>query len=184
MSKCKDPISCGAALQCLRGCEHEVAQPAPDTVTMVAEFHRAFDYEIPEKPCVPGSDVLAREGLFATLRYLRGALNEGKYYLSHHPSKPQCLQRPMLILEELIELCEAMISGDMVKVLDACEDLQYVNAGTIVALGLMKVHGEGFRRVHASNMSKLKDGKAIKDENGKVVKGDWYKPVDLSDLVV
>jgi len=43
---------------------------------------------------------------------------------------------------------------------------------------------EAFRRVHASNMSKLgEDGEPIRREDGKVLKGPNYKPPDLSDLV-
>lgn len=46
------------------------------------------------------------------------------------------------------------------------------------------VRAEAYRRVHASNMSKLDDnGKPIRREDGKVLKGPNYKPADLSDLV-
>ncbi len=41
-----------------------------------------------------------------------------------------------------------------------------------------------FKRVHASNMSKLtKEGKVLRREDGKVLKSDQYKPADLADLV-
>lgn len=43
---------------------------------------------------------------------------------------------------------------------------------------------EAFRRVHASNMSKLgEDGKPIHREDGKVLKGPNYKPPVMDDLV-
>ena len=43
---------------------------------------------------------------------------------------------------------------------------------------------EAFKRVHASNMSKLgDDGKPIRRADGKILKGPNYKPADLSDLV-
>jgi predicted HAD superfamily Cof-like phosphohydrolase len=43
---------------------------------------------------------------------------------------------------------------------------------------------EAFRRVHASNMSKVgDDGKPIRNEFGKVLKGPNYKPPVLTDLV-
>jgi predicted HAD superfamily Cof-like phosphohydrolase len=43
---------------------------------------------------------------------------------------------------------------------------------------------EAFRRVHASNMSKLgDDGKPIRREDGKVLKGPNYKPPHLIDLI-
>jgi len=41
---------------------------------------------------------------------------------------------------------------------------------------------EAFDRVHASNMSKLVDGKALKREDGKILKGPKYLPPTLSDL--
>lgn len=43
---------------------------------------------------------------------------------------------------------------------------------------------EAFRRVHASNMSKVgDDGKPLRNEAGKVLKGPNYKPPVLTDLV-
>jgi predicted HAD superfamily Cof-like phosphohydrolase len=43
---------------------------------------------------------------------------------------------------------------------------------------------EAFRRVHASNMSKLgDDGKPVRREDGKVLKGPNYQPPNLDDLV-
>ena len=42
---------------------------------------------------------------------------------------------------------------------------------------------EAFRRVHASNMSKLEDGKVLRRKDGKVEKGKDYKPADLKDLI-
>lgn len=42
---------------------------------------------------------------------------------------------------------------------------------------------EALERVHASNMSKLVDGKPIRREDGKVLKGPNYKAPDLSDLL-
>lgn len=42
---------------------------------------------------------------------------------------------------------------------------------------------EAFRRVHASNMSKLgPDGKVVKDASGKVLKGPHYHKPDLNDV--
>lgn len=43
---------------------------------------------------------------------------------------------------------------------------------------------EAFKRVHASNMSKLgEDGKPIFREDGKILKGPNYKEPDLTDLL-
>ena len=58
----------------------------------------------------------------------------------------------------------------------------------VVIIGYCATYGwdvdEGFRRVHASNMSKLGlDGKPLKNSSGKVLKGPNYKPAILTDLV-
>jgi NTP pyrophosphatase (non-canonical NTP hydrolase) len=42
---------------------------------------------------------------------------------------------------------------------------------------------EALDRVHASNMSKLVDGKPLKNEAGKVLKGPSYQPPVLDDLM-
>lgn len=165
----------------------EFRDSAPDTVAMVHEFHTAFNYEIPDKPCVLGIDTpRAKEILVEAAFNMRDTVSFCKGYLASLPNQnavPQCIQRVALICEELSELFVAMAQENMVECLDACEDLEYVVAGTIVSLGLAPAHHTAFRRVHASNMSKLRDGEVVKDDHGKVVKGDWYTPVDLSDLV-
>jgi hypothetical protein len=112
-----------------------------------------------------------------------------------------------LILEEKAEVLEALE-----HLLKEISDLGYVSIGYINATGGMPpldnrpdsadivaafqwstviaqvlggpVMQEAFRRVHASNMSKLgADGKPIRREDGKVLKGPNYAPPVLSDLV-
>lgn len=100
-----------------------------------------------------------------------------------------------LVLEEMQELVEAAgfrsddklgiklsEKPDPVEMLDAMADLVYVTVGWAVS------HGwdfeEAFRRVHASNMTKIpKDGKIKYREDGKVLKPDTFTPPDLEDLV-
>ena len=42
---------------------------------------------------------------------------------------------------------------------------------------------EGFKRVHASNMSKLdENGKVVRREDGKVMKSDQYRAPDMTGL--
>ena len=61
-------------------------------------------------------------------------------------------------------------------------DLLYVCHWTAAKIGIDV--NETFRRVHASNMSKLgPDGKPVKREDGKVLKGPGYHAPDLSDIV-
>jgi len=95
------------------------------------------------------------------------------------------LLRINLIAEELEELKEALAAGDVVEVLDALTDLQYVLDGAYLSFGLHDVKHAAFSEVHRSNMSKLgADGKPIRrPEDGKVLKGpDYFKP-DLSQFV-
>ena len=61
-------------------------------------------------------------------------------------------------------------------------DLLYVCHWTAATIGIDV--NEAFRRVHASNMSKLDpDGKPVNREDGKVLKGPGYHAPDLSDIV-
>lgn len=90
-----------------------------------------------------------------------------------------------LLAEELEELQEALKAGDIVEVLDALTDLQYVLDGAYLSFGLHSVKKEAFDEVHASNMSKLgEDGKPIRRESdGKILKGPNYWTPDLSKFI-
>ncbi|MEM7679969.1 MAG: nucleoside triphosphate pyrophosphohydrolase family protein [Pseudomonadota bacterium] len=84
-----------------------------------------------------------------------------------------------LLAEELEELQDAIKDNDIVEVLDALIDLQYVLDGAFLSFGLHDVKDVAFAEVHASNMSKLgEDGKPIRREgDGKVMKGpNYFKP--------
>ncbi|MCB9991400.1 MAG: nucleoside triphosphate pyrophosphohydrolase family protein [Rhodospirillales bacterium] len=90
-----------------------------------------------------------------------------------------------LIAEELDELKEALADGDIVEVLDALTDLQYVLDGAYLSFGLQHLKHTAFDEVHRSNMSKLgADGKPVRRESdGKVLKGpDYFKP-DLAQFI-
>ena len=94
--------------------------------------------------------------------------------------------RMKLMLEEMDEFVEAwrdeLHEGYEEAVIKELVDILYVVYGTILYLGVDP--DEAFRRVHASNMSKLgKDGKPIRRVDGKVLKGPNYFEPDLSDLV-
>lgn len=154
-----------------------------NTIQAVREFHDAFEYPTPNKPCIPDWSRDATGPMYALGNSLNKNLEQFKKFIEPFEEKPMCMQRAALMLEELAEFVIAMADKDVLRAFDALLDLRYVNDGSVNALGLAPVFAEGFRRVHASNMSKLKDGKVIKDDNGKVVKGDWYQPVDLSDLI-
>ncbi len=83
-----------------------------------------------------------------------------------------------LMREENQEYIDAVKANDLVEVLDAVVDMQYILNGTIARHGLQDVFDEAFDEVHASNMSKLgEDGKPIYREDGKILKGKkYFKP--------
>ena len=90
-----------------------------------------------------------------------------------------------LLAEELDELKEALEQNDLVEVLDALTDLQYVLDGAYLSFGLQRYKESAFDEVHTSNMSKLgSDGKPIRREgDGKVLKGPNYMPPNLKTIL-
>lgn len=152
-----------------------------ETRDMVRAFHQAFEVQDGDEPRVPLADTPSPFTLKTGLTELRSAL---KTFRSVASRDIRAL-RLALITEELAELAEASLERDNEGALDALCDLQYVLDGTVLAYGMDDVADEAFRRVHASNMSKLgADGKPIRNEFGKVAKGPNYAPVTLGDLVV
>jgi len=87
-----------------------------------------------------------------------------------------------LIEEELLELKQAILDGDIVEVADALTDILYVTYGAGHAFGINL--DECFREVHFSNMSKLdNDGNPIYREDGKVIKGPNYYEPNLKSIL-
>ena len=95
------------------------------------------------------------------------------------------LLRINLLAEELDELKEALEQKDIVEVLDALTDLQYVLDGAYLSFGLQNLKEVAFTEVHRANMSKLgEDGKPIRRESdGKVMKGPNYLPPDIKKVM-
>lgn len=90
--------------------------------------------------------------------------------------------RSRLIYEESSEVLAELESEDVDKAALTKElaDLLYVVYGTAITFGLPL--DTVFNRVHASNMSKLVDGKPLYRDDGKVLKGPNYQPPELDDL--
>lgn len=95
------------------------------------------------------------------------------------------MQMRLAILEEEIrELRTAAEAGDLVEVLDALCDIQYVLDGTFLEFGLHGHKALAMAEVHASNMSKLgDDGRPVLREDGKVLKGPNFFRPDLAALL-
>ena len=86
--------------------------------------------------------------------------------------------RLKLLQEEFDEVCAAETSEEVVK--ELC-DVLYGAYGYAASFGWDL--DAAFRRVHASNMSKLDDtGNPIVRKDGKIMKGPNYEAPDLSDL--
>lgn len=90
-----------------------------------------------------------------------------------------------LLQEELNELKEALEQNDIVEVLDALTDLQYVLDGAFLSLGFHPLKYLAFDEVQRSNMSKLGlDGKPIiRPEDGKILKGPNFSEPDLRAVI-
>lgn len=70
------------------------------------------------------------------------------------PAEKRCELRRALIREEFKELEEAIDNGNLLGVLDALCDLQYVLSGTVLEFGFKDNFGKAFDEVQRSNMSK------------------------------
>jgi predicted HAD superfamily Cof-like phosphohydrolase len=105
------------------------------------------------------------------------------------PSKPEidCKRAQLrinLLQEELDELQDGVDDGNLVAVLDALTDLQYVLDGAFLAFGLADVKSKAFDEVHRSNMSKMgPDGRPIIRDDGKILKGPFYSPPSLKQFI-
>ena len=123
------------------------------------------------------------------------------------PAKDRCELRVSLIQEELNELKEALENNDLIEVIDALADLQYVLSGAVLEFGFASDFSKFFDEVQRSNMSKVcddmetaeatveyykekdqegvieqkKDGRYIvyRKSDGKVLKSTKYSPADI-----
>lgn len=101
-----------------------------------------------------------------------------------HLTPERIVMRHAILEEEVMELLQASINGDIVGVADALTDCLYIIYGTAHEWGLGDKLPELFREVHRSNMSKLdENGKPIYREDGKVMKSNLYTPPQLKSIV-
>lgn len=96
----------------------------------------------------------------------------------------RALMRHNILNEEVVELLDASIKGNLVECADAICDCIYILLGTAHELGIADKIPACFDEVQRSNMSKLgKNGKPIFREDGKVEKGPNYEKPNLKDIV-
>ena len=146
------------------------------TIELVREFHQAFGQQFDLDPVTPEMDSRER----AWLEYAERVLRELAAELKARAQGSVPLLRMQLMTEELGEFAEAMLAGDVVEMLDALTDSQYVLDGTYLAVGLDDLKDAAFLEVHRSNMAKLDaSGRQIIGPSGRVQKPDGWQPPDL-----
>jgi predicted HAD superfamily Cof-like phosphohydrolase len=85
-------------------------------------------------------------------------------YILDLPTKPTINRdaifvRIALLKEEIQELKEATMAGDMTEIRDAITDIRYVLYGIFNSCGLDEIADNDFDKVHSSNMLKVLDSK-------------------------
>ena len=94
------------------------------------------------------------------------------------PDKKRATLRVSLLQEELNELQEAIDNNDLVEVIDALADLQYVLSGAVLEFGLGEKFADVFAEVQRSNMSKacssLKEAEATVEYYQNERNTEWY----------
>lgn len=98
-----------------------------------------------------------------------------------------------LMAEENLEYLDACQSKDLIGVLDAICDMQYILLGTIITHGLEDIFVDAFNEVHRSNMSKLdSDGRPVingvqvfdvSKPMGKILKSSLYSPPNIEKFL-
>jgi len=99
------------------------------------------------------------------------------------PTEAEATLMHSLILEELMELNQAIDDGNLVEVADALGDILYVTAQQATLIG-MPVDAL-LREIQRSNLSKLGDnGEPIFRGDGKVLKGPNFSEPDIEGVLV
>ena len=134
-----------------------------DHLAMLAEFMTAM-----EQPVSQGWENL--EGIKLGLKLIEEETEEFREAVENLFENTECGEGEDVLNDNREDLAKELT------------DLLYVCYWTAAKIGIDV--NEAFRRVHASNMSKLgPDGKPVKREDGKVLKGPGYHAPDLSDIV-
>lgn len=134
-----------------------------DHLAMLAEFLTAM-----EQPVSQGWEDL--EGIKLGLKLIEEETEEFREAVENLFENTECGEGEDVLNDNREDLAKELT------------DLLYVCYWTAAKIGIDV--NEAFRRVHASNMSKLgPDGKPVKREDGKVLKGPGYHAPDLSDIV-
>lgn len=154
-----------------------------NTMANIAEFHTAFGIPIAPDPSLPGYQKFIRDRLswyFGKLRVLAAIMHSDAKI---HKGDNTLIIRMQLMTEELAEVCEALMEGDLQNTLHELTDLSYVVDGTFLSLGLQDYFLPAHKVVHEANMSKLIDGKPVIDGAGRVQKGPNFKKANMKEVL-
>lgn len=89
------------------------------------------------------------------------------------------VQRLSLMLEEMGEVVNAVVDGDLIELADGLADLAYVTAGTAVSYAIPL--GDVFDEVHESNMTKPVTGEPLL--KGKASKSGTFRKADVEGIL-
>jgi len=145
----------------------------------VFDFHKKYRFTTTNN-LETDYDSMSTDGklhLFYVIRLLKDAL-----YYSADAEYNEIFMRLSLIIEELIELCQAMDNRDIISMADALGDLSYVINGTAVSYNLPLSCIE--KEIHKSNMTKKQSASNVHNKSKKLIdKGNSYVPPNLVDII-
>jgi len=146
---------------------------------LVEEFHKKqgfpLDLKLAEQDLMFGEeDILSSSAsnLLITATIL-------ERFMEDNPGHGACVARAQIMIEELAETIEAMITKNEVSLLDGLADLQFVTLGTAITFGMPieEAHLEVCRSNLTKDVRKLHQDPRLRD------KGADYQPPNLKDLL-
>ncbi len=130
-----------------------------DSVSRVADFHRATGLPQGKQPHIPvsiegsGIEEMELDTLSRDLAKWASRLEERGTGLD----STRMLQARLMI-KELGQVIDALIDGELYEVLEELCNLQYVLDSTFLTIGLEHLKEAAFQEVHRSNMSRAQKG--------------------------
>jgi len=89
--------------------------------------------------------------------------------------------RAKLMVSELAEVLQALVTRDEVELADGLADLEYVVVGTATTFDVPL--GDVFDEVHRSNMTKSTVESSVRNHDGDRGKGPQYSPPDVAGTI-
>ena len=172
-------------VEVLKRLDHK-ARGATPSIDLVREFHIAMDLpaDVPtyvwEEPGPTARTYMVTVN--SQLATLADALKKWSGAVKAEGDDPGAtmLLRLQLLVEEVGEVADALLTGSQVQLLQELTDVQYVLDGTYLTYGLDVAKNAAMAEVHTANMSKFDAfGRPVIGPSGRVEKGPNYKPPHL-----